>query len=96
MFEWQKLFQWDRFIAPSIVRPFYWLAFVFAILIGLLGILSGLATMATNPFAGLMMVLGSLVGAIAGILFIRIATEFILIVFRINEQLDAIREERRL
>jgi hypothetical protein len=37
------------------------------------------------------MLLGSLLGVTIGILFARIAAEFILIVFRINEHLGAIR-----
>ena len=91
MFEWRDLFQWDRFITPSIIKIFYWLAIVMAALFGLSGVFSGLATMALNPFAGFVMVLASLAGVLIGIVFSRIAAEFILIVFRINEHLGAIR-----
>ena len=93
MFEWRDLFQWDRFITPSIIKVFYWLAIAMAALYGLSGVFSGLAMMALNPFAGFVLVLASLAGVLVGIVFARVAAEFILIVFRINEHLGAIRDQ---
>ena len=80
MFEWRDLFQWDRFITPSIIKVFYWLAIVLVALYGLSGIFSGLAAMALNPFAGFVLVLASLIGIVVGVVFSRVAAEFILIV----------------
>ena len=85
------LFQWERFVTPSIVKPFFWLAIGIAVLLGLSGIASALQMMAASPGLGVMMLLASLLGMVAGILFTRIAAEFVLIVFRINEHLGAIR-----
>jgi small-conductance mechanosensitive channel len=93
MFDWQDLFQWDRFITPTIIKIFYWLAIVLAVLYGLSGVFAGLASMAINPFAGFVIVLASLAGILIGVIFSRIAAEFILIVFRINEHLGAIRDQ---
>jgi Domain of unknown function (DUF4282) len=93
MFEWRDLFQWDRFITPSIIKVFYWLAIVLVALYGLSGIFSGLAAMALNPFAGFVLVLASLIGVLVGIVFSRVTAEFVLIVFRINEHLGAIRDQ---
>lgn len=93
MFDWQDLFQWDRFITPTIIKIFYWLAIVLAVLYGLSGIFTGLAAMAINPFGGFVIVLASIAGVVAGIIFARIAAEFVLIVFRINEHLGAIRDQ---
>lgn len=93
MFDWQDLFQWDRFITPTIIKIFYWLAIVLAVLYGLSGIFTGLATMAINPFGGFVIVLASIAGVLAGIIFARVAAEFVLIVFRINEHLGAIRDQ---
>lgn len=92
MFEWQDLFRWDRFITPTIIKVFYWLAVGIAILTGLSGIFAGLAAMVISPFAGFITVLLSLVAIVAGVIFARIVAEFILIVFRINEHLGAIRD----
>lgn len=93
MFDFQDLFQWDRFITPTIIKIFYWLAIVLSVLYGLSGIFTGLAAMAINPFGGAIIVLASLAGILVGIIFARIAAEFILIVFRINEHLGAIRDQ---
>lgn len=93
MFDIRDLFQWDRFITPTIIKTFYWLAIVVTILFGVSGVFSGLTSMAISPFGGLIVVLASLVGTAVGVVFIRIAAEFVLIVFRINEHLGAIRDQ---
>jgi len=93
MFEFRDLFQWDRFITPTIIKTFYWLAIALTVLFGISGIFSGLAAMAISPFGGFIVVLASLAGVVVGIVFARIAAEFILIVFRINEHLGAIRDQ---
>ena len=93
MFEFRDLFQWDRFITPGIIKTFYWLVIALIILFGISGVFSGLAAMAISPFAGFLVVLYSLAGIIVGIVSSRIAAEFILIVFRINERLGAIRDQ---
>ena len=69
MFYIGDLFQWERFITPSIIKLFYWLVVVIVILGGLSGLVSALGLLTVNP----------------------IAAEFILMVFRINEHLSAIR-----
>jgi Domain of unknown function (DUF4282) len=93
MFDFQQMFQWDRFITPSIIKPAYSLMVGLVILFALSGIFSGLAAMAISPFGGFIVILSSLLGAIVGIVFARIVAEFILIVFRINEHLGAIRDQ---
>ncbi len=92
MFEFSDLFQWERFITPSIIKIFYWLAVAVSVLLGLSGIGSGLAAMVMNPFVGLILVIASLLGIVIGVIFARIVAEFILIVFRISEHLGAIRQ----
>jgi Domain of unknown function (DUF4282) len=91
MFDFNDLFQWERFITPQIIKIFYWLAVAVSILVGLSGIGTGLASMFVNPIAGLVAVIISVLGIIIGVIFARIAAEFILIVFRISEHLGAIR-----
>jgi len=85
-----RLFQWERFISrPSSScstgsssssdsgRP--------------VGLVSALGAMAFNPVAGAFTALASFAGMLLGILFARIVAEFVLMVFRINEHLSAIR-----
>jgi hypothetical protein len=93
MFDFQDLFQWDRFITPTIIKTFYWLVIALICLLGVSGIFSGLAAMAISPFAGFLVLLYSITSVVVGIVFSRIVAEFILIVFRINEHLGAIRDQ---
>jgi quinol-cytochrome oxidoreductase complex cytochrome b subunit len=93
MFGLGDLFQWERFVTPTVIKVFYWLAVVICILLGIAGAVSSLQTMAFNPFIGLILLITSLLGAFAGVILARIAAEFVLIVFRINEHLGAIRNQ---
>lgn len=93
MFEFRNLFQWDRFITPTIIKIFYLLVMVLIILSGLSGIFAGLTAMAVSPFGGFITILLNVAGVLVGIVFSRIAAECILIVFRINEHLGAIRDQ---
>jgi hypothetical protein len=93
MFGLGDLFQWERFVTPTVIKVFYWLAVVIFVLLGIAGAVSSLQTMAFNPFIGLVLLITSLLGAFAGIILSRIAAEFVLIVFRINEHLGAIRNQ---
>lgn len=95
MFQFQDLFQWDRFITPTIIKIFYWLVIALIILFGISGIFSALTLMAVSPFGGFIMLLSALAGIVVGIIFSRIGAELILIIFRINEHLGAIRDQGR-
>jgi Domain of unknown function (DUF4282) len=96
MLEFRDLFQWDRFITPTIIKTFYWLVIALIILSGIRGVFTGLSEMAISPFGGFLMLLSSLAGIVVGMVFSRIIAEFVLIVFRINEHLGAIREHGRM
>jgi hypothetical protein len=85
------LFQWERFVTPSIIKLFFWLAIVIIILFGLSGLTAAIQMITTSPGVGAIMVATTLLGVVVGILFARIAAGFVLIVFRINEHLGAIR-----
>ena len=96
MFDFRDLFQWERFITPSIIKVFYWLAVVISVLFGLSGISSGLTLMAlirspaysdSSPAWSAMLI---------GVIFARIVAEFVLIMFRINEHLGAIRKRGQM
>jgi Domain of unknown function (DUF4282) len=96
MFDLRDLFQWERFITPSIIKVFYWLAVGIMVLSGLSGILSGMALMMLQPIGGLFLILLSVIGTLAGVIFVRIMSEFVLITFRINEHLGALRNRGQL
>ena len=94
MLDLRDLFQWERFITPSIIKIFYWLAVGIALLGGLSGVVSGVGLLLYSPIAGFITVLVSILATLAGIIIARIGAEFVLIVFRINEHLGAIRNQR--
>jgi Domain of unknown function (DUF4282) len=96
MFDFRDLFQWDRFITPSIIKVFYWLVVVMVVVSGLSGILAGLGAMIVQPVGGLFLIVISLFGTLVGVIFARIASEFVLITFRINEHLGAIRNRGQI
>ena len=91
MFYIGDLFQWERFITPSIIKLFYWLVVIMVLLAVLSGLATALGTFFVNPIAGALTSIASFAGMLVGILFARIVAEFILMVFRINEHLAAIR-----
>ena len=91
MFYIGDLFQWERFITPSIIKLFYWLVVIMVVLAGLSGLVTALGVMMLSPIAGALGAIASFAGMLVGILFARIVAEFILMVFRINEHLAAIR-----
>jgi hypothetical protein len=93
MFAISDLFQWERFITPSIIKLFFWLVVGIAVLFGLSGVVSAVGMMVVTPALGFVMLLVSVLGAGIGVIFARIVAEFILIVFRINEHLGAIRNQ---
>ena len=91
MFNVGDLFQWERFITPAIIQVFYWLVVILSVLFGLSGIAAGLHSLFVSPLGGLIQVITSIATSLAAVLLARIAAEFVLIVFRINEHLSAIR-----
>src|SRR6476660_8772065 len=93
MFDFQDLFQWDRFITPTIIKTFYWLVIGLIVLFGISGIFSSLAAMAISPFYGFILLIASIASVVVGVVFAHISAEFILLVFRINEKLGAIRDQ---
>ncbi|HYW59374.1 MAG TPA: DUF4282 domain-containing protein [Xanthobacteraceae bacterium] len=93
MFEFRDLFQWERFITPSIIKIFYWLILAMAVLGGLQMLFAGLGLMLVSPIAGILTMVGAFLITFIGVIFARIAAELVLIVFRINEHLGAIRNQ---
>ena len=93
MFDIRDLFQWERFITPAIIKIFYWLAVVIAILSGLQLLVAGIGLVFYSPISAVLLILAALMVTIVGVIFARIAAEFVLIVFRINEHLGAIRSQ---
>jgi len=93
MLDLRDLFQWERFITPSIIKVFYWLSVGLSLLFGVAGILTGVAQLIISPVGGLITIFGSVIAVLMGVIFSRIIAEYVLIMFRINEHLGAIRNK---
>lgn len=96
MLELRGLFQWERFITPSIIKVFYWLVILMLLLVAVPGILAGVAQLYVNPIGGGITIASSVFTLFAGIVFARIIAEYVLIMFRINEHLGAIRNRGQM
>ena len=96
MFNVRDLFQWERFITPSIIRIFFWLVVVIALLAAFSGIISALGVMRINLVAGVVMAAASIAGALLLIMAARIGAEFVLVMFRINDHLGALRNRAEM
>jgi hypothetical protein len=49
-----------------------------------------------QPITGLFLIVSSVFGVLVGVIFVRILSEFVLITFRINEHLGAIRNRGQM
>jgi hypothetical protein len=96
MFDFRDLFQWERFITPSIIRIFYTLVVIVAVMAGISGVVSGLQLMQLSPFAGVAVALTSIVVAFVAVLGTRIVCEFVLIMFRMNDHLGVLRSRAEM
>src|SRR3569833_853555 len=90
MFTFSDLFQWDRFITPTIIKTFYWLVIALIILFGLSGIFYGLSEMAISQLGGFLILLRSIAGVVVGSVFSCFSVVLILFVFLIIDYFFAI------
>ncbi|MBB5519519.1 DUF4282 domain-containing protein [Amphiplicatus metriothermophilus] len=88
------LLGFKRFIAPSVIKFFYYLALFVAVLSALGVVLYALVEMRTlgAPQAGAM-IAGAAIGAPIFILLMRFSTEMWLVLFEINSRLGQIRDK---
>jgi hypothetical protein len=96
MIDVRDLFQWERFITPSIIRTFYGVATLLIVLAVLGAIASAIQFMQVSMVGGAAMIVISLLAAFASILALRIGCEFVLVMFRMNEHLGALRSRAEM
>lgn len=92
MISFFDVFKWDRFVAPSMAELLFWLLSLVFVLLGVCGIVAGLSLVNTQPATGLLAIALSLIGAVAGIVGSRVFCEFVVMTFRLNENLMEIRD----
>ena len=85
-------FSFREFVTSRIIKILYILWLV-AIGLGVLsGLVSSIATMSLSFFGGFLMLLGVLVGGAIAVLLSRVVLELLIVIFRISEDLGAIRQ----
>jgi len=67
-----------------------------AVVAGCFGVLTGLQYLPFNPLAAFLVSIGSIAGALLAIVSARLAAEFVLITFRMNDHLGALRSRAEM
>ncbi len=86
------LFQFDRFIAPALIKIVYWIGLVLIVL-GTLTYMFGMSMMSSYGYgggAGVGTILFGLIGGAAWVLIWRIMCEVWIVIFSINDRLGII------
>jgi hypothetical protein len=89
------LFSFDKMVAPSIVKPLYWILLLLIIVIGGWGLLSGVWSVLSGVFTftghsfwgGWGRIIGSIVFIAVSVPVLRIAAEVTLALFEVREKL---------
>ena len=84
--EFGDLFSFDKKIAPSIIKPIYWIGLLLIPALGFIYFFYGFGWLFSSFFYGLWMMGSSIVFAIFGVLALRIAAEVCLAVFEIHDK----------
>jgi len=91
MVDFREIFQWNRFITPIAAPLFFWIATFAAAVVGLLGFTAGVVLISVSPLVAIIVVVFSITIACLGVISARLVAEFVLISFRTNDHIHAIR-----
>ena len=81
------LFSFDKKIAPSIIKPIYWIGMLLIVFVNIIYFFFGFGRLFTvGFFTGLWEMLGSIIWVIFGVLGLRIGTELCLAIFEVHEK----------
>jgi Domain of unknown function (DUF4282) len=91
MLDIRDMFQWQRFVTPEVVPLFFWVATFTAVLVGLFGFTVGMLLLSDYPLIAIIIAGFSLAMICLATLTSRLIAEFVLIAFRTNDHIYAIR-----
>jgi Domain of unknown function (DUF4282) len=77
------LFTFDRMVTPVFIHVIYWIGIIAVVLTGIGTIHAG-------------SILRGVLGIVAGLIVTRVGCEVLIVLFRINDNLSAIRENKSL
>ncbi len=86
------MFQFDRMIAPTVLKIIYWIGLVGIVVYILVALAGSLGMMAYSPVGGLGMLLLAILGGLFGLLFWRVMIEVYMVLFGIFERLGDVRD----
>lgn len=81
-----SFFSFDRMITPTIIKILFWVGIGFAVLSGIIQIVTG----ASSPYGGGGMVLTGLLTMLFGPLLVRVYCEILIIFFKMDDSLKKI------
>ena len=86
------LFQFERMVAPTVLKIVYWLGLVGIAIYMLIAFVAALGMLQYDAAAGLGTMVLAVIGGLFGFLFWRILIEVYMIFFNINERVGEIRD----
>lgn len=91
-FSFGDLFQFEKMVAPTVLKIVYWLGLVGIVIYLLVAMAGALTMMDYNAATGLGTMLLAIVGAAFAVLFWRIMIEVYMVLFGIHERLGEVRD----
>lgn len=91
-----SFFNFDKFIAPMLIKIVYWLGIVGIVLGALVSMAGGLQMMSYSPATALGGILIAVIGAAVGLLVWRVVCELWIVIFSINDRLGVIVERGKM
>ncbi|MEG6551158.1 DUF4282 domain-containing protein [Desulfocurvibacter africanus] len=85
------VFSFEKLITPKIIKFVYFFGLALIALAGLMGIFSGFGMMGDSFGGGFGKILLSLIGVVAGFVFLRMTCEWSIVFFGMYDRLGAIR-----
>jgi len=88
----RDLLHFDSMVTPRIITFIYWLLLAGSAILGLVLLSRGLGVMKYSGFAGFGMIVAAPILVVASALLARIYCEIMIVLFKINEALQVMRE----
>ncbi|OLT29074.1 hypothetical protein BJF83_00005 [Nocardiopsis sp. CNR-923] len=89
-------FSFRDFVTPKIIKVLFILWLTLIVLFTLIAVVGSFVSMGEEPFLGIVMLFSSLLIGAIYVLLSRVGLEILIVVFRISEDLTAIRKQRGL
>ncbi len=91
-FQPRDLLDFERMIAPTIIKVVYWIGLLLIAASAVIGFLGGFVALTENIALGLGQMVLSVIGFVVGLLVWRIVMELYIVVFGIHDRLGQIRD----